>query len=143
MAKRNFIPVPRDITERYGADEQVEHQLLKSADDICLWKSTLNRDALSKPEQVRYHLTDAGSAFVLMARDGEQVFDYFTSAVKRQAKQEHYFQVAHVVKQTNGQKVSDVPLSRKIARVSTMRRVYRRLLRTNPQAYCMECRVFC
>ena len=143
MAKRNFIPVPRDVTERYGAGEQVTHQLMKRAGNICFWRSTLNRDALSKPEQVRYHLTDAGSAFVLLESDGEQAFNYFTSAVMRQANREHYFQVAYDFKEANGQKVSGVPLSRKIARVGTMRRVHRRLLRTNSQAYCMECRVYC
>jgi hypothetical protein len=143
MAKRNVIPVPLDIKQRYRADEQVKHELMQSEADICLWKSTLNRDALAKPEQVRYHLTEAGSAFALLIADKESASHWFKAAVERHAKREHYFQVVHDVKEANGRRILGMPLSRKIPFVGTLRRVLRRTLRTNSEAYCMECRVYC
>lgn len=141
MAKSDFIQAPRDITTRYRPLDQVKHKLVQTKANVYLWQSTLNRDALSLPQQVKYHVTEGPSAFALMMEQ-ESALEIFKSSIARQANREHYFQVVFDTTDSDGRKFLGVPLSRKLAGLGTMRRVYRRLLRTNQNVYCMEYRSF-
>lgn len=137
MAKGNSISVPCSVSGRYRKDEQVKHELLRSANGVCLWKSTHKRDHLNLPVSVRYHVTDDGQATVLLMAEADRALANYNHVLGNKVHQRTFHVVAYDEKDGQGRNIRGIPLSRQIDKRSTLKRVHRRLLRAYPDAYPM------
>lgn len=143
MANRNCIEVPNDVDKRYRPDERVKHVLVQRRGEVSLWRSTLQRNHLDLPEQVRFHVTESGDGIAVLVPDLERALHIFGHAVDRAEAYREFFLVVRDEVDNLGRHISGVPLSREIARKGALRRVYKRLVKSNPTAYCRKHTIYC